>query len=74
MLGVVVALAGPLHAVGGEAVPLLAGHFARFAADAERGVGEEAHCIAFGRGVHQLDAFPETWFYFLAHACYLTKE
>src|SRR5262249_35307003 len=40
--GVVVAVAGPLEAVGGELVPLLAGDFAGLAADADRRVGVEA--------------------------------
>src|SRR5262249_41415922 len=41
--GVVVALAGPLQAVLRDQVPLLAGNLARLAADADGGVGEEAH-------------------------------
>src|SRR5438874_2022990 len=40
--GVVVAEAGEVEAVVGQLVPLLAGHFAGLAADAERGVGEES--------------------------------
>ena len=48
--GVVVAVAGEVEAVGGELVPLLAGHLARLAADAERGVGEEARRPARGSG------------------------
>src|SRR5205814_6699395 len=35
--------AGPLVAVRRDQVPLLAGDLARLAADADRGVGEEAH-------------------------------
>ena len=54
--GVVVAVAGHRKAVGGQLVPLLAGHFAGLAADAEAGVGEES-LRRFGRGgfldVHQ---------------------
>src|SRR5205085_2542459 len=41
--GVVVALARPDEAVLGDQVPLLARHLAGLAADADRGVGEEAH-------------------------------
>jgi len=43
LLGVVVRHAGEEVAVLGHLVPLLAGHLARLAADAHRGVGEEAH-------------------------------
>jgi hypothetical protein len=39
--GVVVGEAGPVHAIGFNAVPFLAGDLAGFAADAESGVGEE---------------------------------
>src|SRR5580698_971280 len=45
---VVVAVAGPVEAVGRKLVPLLAGHLAGLAADADRGVGEEAGLL-FGR-------------------------
>ena len=43
LLGVVVAVAGEVVAVGRQLVPLLAGDFTRLAADAERSVGEKAH-------------------------------
>ena len=43
MRGVIVAVAGEVEAVGGQLVPLLAGHLAGLAADAQRRIGEEAH-------------------------------
>src|SRR5205807_4789326 len=58
--GVVVADPQPAGAVGGQAVPLLAGHLARLAADAERRVGEEADGgargtrLGAGPGVHRV--------------------
>src|SRR4051812_47080114 len=42
LLRVVVAEAGVLVAVAGQAVPLLASHLAGFAADADRRIGEKA--------------------------------
>jgi hypothetical protein len=41
--GVVIGHAGQVQAVLGDVVPLLAGDLARLAADADRGIGEEAH-------------------------------
>ena len=40
---VVVAMAREAQPIGGQLVPLLTGDLAGFAADAERGVGKEAH-------------------------------
>src|SRR5262249_5627655 len=45
---VVVALAGPSELLRGEEVPLLAGDLAGLAADADRGVGVEAHLRSWG--------------------------
>src|SRR5205085_10559153 len=51
LAGVVVGAVEIADVVDGDVVPLLAGDLARLAADADRGVGEEADGLArFGRG------------------------
>src|SRR3954454_1887478 len=52
---VVVALTTPAHAVRRECVPLLARHFTRLAADAQRRIGEETHRLRVGRSRHNCE-------------------
>src|SRR5207237_10282019 len=52
---VVIAVAGPMKTVGRKLVPLLARYLARFAADAQRRIGKEAHLLLLLR---RLGPFP----------------
>jgi hypothetical protein len=44
LLGIIIARAAPFRIDGWELIPLLAGNLARFAANADTGIGEEAQC------------------------------
>ena len=54
---VVIAVAGPMKAVCRKLVPLLARYLARFAADAQRRIGKEAHLLLLRR---RLRPFPHS--------------